>query len=121
VAKAVADFNANYAGKTAPNGAIIPTYVLPPSYQTAGRPQVSQDLRITKTFRLENRFSLALYGEVFNIFNIPNLSGYSYNLDRQASPGASQSYTLGQPTARASQVFLSSGPRAEQVGARISF
>jgi hypothetical protein len=121
VIDAVTNFNALYAGKTAANGSTIPTYVLPATFQTAGRPQVSQDLRLTKTFRFEKRVSLSLYGEVFNIFNVANLSGYNYSLDRKASPGAAQSYTLGQPTARASQVFLSSGPRAEQVGARISF
>ncbi|HEY4379965.1 MAG TPA: hypothetical protein VGN01_06430, partial [Acidobacteriaceae bacterium] len=82
--------------------------------------QVSQDFRVSKTFHFERQFSLALYGEVFNVFNIANLSGYSYTLDRKVASGT-QGYALGQATSRASQVFLSSGPRAEQAGARISF
>ncbi len=49
---------------------------------------------------------------MFNVFNISNLSGYSFNL---ASP------TFGQPTQRANQVFGSGGPRATQIGARFSF
>jgi hypothetical protein len=120
IGSAVAAFNAQYAGKIAPNGSTIPTYVLPPSWQAAGRPQVSQDFRVSKTFHFERQFSLALYGEVFNVFNIANLSGYSYTLDRKVASGT-QGYALGQATSRASQVFLSSGPRAEQAGARISF
>jgi len=117
---AVTAFNTQYAGKIAPSGAVIVPYVLPPNFQVAGRPQISQDARLTKTFTVEHRYSLALYGEVFNIFNIANLTGYSENLDRAVTSGT-QSYAFGQATARAGQVFLSSGPRAEQIGARFSF
>jgi hypothetical protein len=120
LAAAVAAFNSQYAGAHAPNGSTIPTYVLPPNYKTAGQPQISQDIRVTKTFKFHDRYSLALYGEVFNVFNIANLTGFSQNLDRAVTSGT-QTYAFGQPTARAGQVFLSSGPRAEQVGARISF
>jgi hypothetical protein len=51
-------------------------------------------------------------GEVFNLYNAANLSGYSGNL---TSAG------FGQPTSRVTQVFGSGGPRAFQLGARISF
>ena len=54
-----------------------------------------------------------MFGEVFNVFNIANLSGFSGNL---AEPS-----TFGQPTNRATQVFGSGGPRAFQVGARLTF
>jgi hypothetical protein len=119
LAKAVAAFNAQYAGTHAPNGAVIPTYVLPPSYQPAGLPQISQDFRLTKTFNYRERYHLAFYGEVFNSLNIANLTGYSENLDEYKATG--QTFAFGQPTTRAGQVFLSSGPRAEQVGTRFTF
>jgi hypothetical protein len=51
--------------------------------------------------------------EVFNIFNVANLGGYSFNL--------SNTSTFGQPTNRASQVFGSGGPRAFQLGGRFTF
>jgi hypothetical protein len=50
---------------------------------------------------------------MFNVFNIANLGGYSFNLNNTA--------TFGQPTQRASQVFGSGGPRALQIGGRVSF
>jgi hypothetical protein len=50
---------------------------------------------------------------MFNVFNVANLGGYSFNLSNTA--------TFGQPTNRASQVFGSGGPRALQLGTRFSF
>ena len=75
----------------------------------------SQDVRVTKTFALPggNNTKLAVFVEVFNIFNVANLGGYSYNLSNTA--------TFGQPTNRASQVFGSGGPRAFQLGGRFTF
>ncbi|MCM3904638.1 MAG: hypothetical protein ND866_23320 [Pyrinomonadaceae bacterium] len=58
------------------------------------------------------RWRLALIGEVFNLYNAANLSGHSGNLT---------SVAFGQPTARFTQVFGSGGPRAFQLGARLSF
>jgi hypothetical protein len=54
-----------------------------------------------------------LLGEVFNLFNTANLVQYSGNLNE---PGS-----FGQPGARSDQVFGSGGPRAFQLGARLSF
>jgi hypothetical protein len=56
---------------------------------------------------------LIVIGEVFNLFNIANLSGHSGNLVNSA--------TFGQPTRRFDQVFGSGGPRAFQLAARVSF
>jgi carboxypeptidase family protein len=129
---AVEAFNSTYAGTKAPNGATIPAYVLPPDYQF-GDPQIYQDVRLTKTFTYKERYRLAIMGEFFNVFNIANLSGYSFNLDALGkgctltAPGSAftscstQTYAFGQPTNRAQQTFLSGGPRAIQVGARFSF
>jgi hypothetical protein len=73
----------------------------------------SQDIRVTKTFGMGNTSRLAVFVEVFNVFNVANLGGYSFNLSNTA--------TFGQPTNRASQVFGSGGPRAFQLGGRFTF
>ncbi len=56
---------------------------------------------------------LMLFGEVFNLFNTANLVNYGGNLLEPS--------TFGQPAGRFSQVFGSGGPRAFQVGTRLSF
>jgi hypothetical protein len=70
---------------------------------------------VTKVIKLgTERAKLSLIGECFNVFNIANLTGYSYNL-------TSNSAGFGEPTARESNVFGSGGPRAFQFAARFSF
>jgi hypothetical protein len=120
VASAVAAFNSTYAGKKAPNGAVIPTFVLPPNY-SFGSPTISQDFRLSKKFTYKERYTLSLFGEVFNAFNIANLKGYTFNLDTVSANPAAQTYSFGQPTQRALQTFGSGGPRAFQFGGRFSF
>ena len=120
LAAAVTSFNSTYAGGRAPNGALIPQLILPPAYQL-GDPTFSQDFRLSKVFRYKERYSLSVFAEMFNAFNIANLSGYSFNLNTVAANPANQTFTFGQPTARAVQTFGSGGPRALQVGARIQF
>ncbi|HYL39162.1 MAG TPA: carboxypeptidase regulatory-like domain-containing protein [Bryobacteraceae bacterium] len=115
--KAVANFNSTYGGKKAPNGTTIPSYILPSHYQF-GDPTFAQDFRLTKTFTLKEHYKFAIMAEFFNAFNIANLTGYSFNLD---TVKAVQTFAFGQPTQRASQIFLSGGPRAEQFAARFSF
>jgi hypothetical protein len=74
----------------------------------------AQDLRVTRVFTPGGHsFRLAVFGEVFNLFNTANLIGYSGNLLNPA--------TFGQPGARFTQIFGSGGPRAFQLGARASF
>lgn len=74
----------------------------------------TQDLRLSHTVPLgRERVRLVLIGEVFNLLNTANLVGYSGNIANSAQ--------FGQPGARFSQVFGSGGPRAFQLGARISF
>jgi hypothetical protein len=112
LAQAVTQFNAQYAGKRDARNQAIPQVTLPSDYEF-GDNFSSQDMRVTKTFNLRDNSRLAVFFEVFNIFNVANLSGYSYNL--------SNTTTFGQPTNRASQVFGSGGPRAFQVGGRFTF
>jgi len=120
LSKAVDAFNANYAGTKAPNGATIPAYILPSHYQL-GDPTINQDFRLGKNFVLKEKYTFAIFGEVFNAFNIANLRSYGNTLDIRNPNPAAQTFAFGQPTQRALQTFGSAGPRAFQVGGRFSF
>jgi hypothetical protein len=110
--KLVSAFNQTYAGKKTPRGQDIPTLTLPSHYDF-GKSFNSQDVRVTKDFKLfTERYKLTVFGEVFNILNIANLGGYSGDLTNS---------NFGQPTSRVGQVFGSGGPRAFQVGGRFTF
>ena len=108
----VDEFNRNLAGGQTPTGQVIRPVTLPAQFQ-CGDTLYSQDLRLTRTFPLTERFTLLVLGEVFNVFNVANLSGYNFNLLEPQS--------FGQPARRITQVFGSGGPRAFQIGARFSF
>ena len=117
----VDNFNRNLAGTRTSRGQLIPRINLPSKFEF-GDNFFSQDLRVSKSFGLlrfchmgcgEPIFKLTLFGEVFNVLNIANLSGYGGNLSETA--------TFGQPTNRVTQVFGSGGPRAFQVGVRLTF
>jgi hypothetical protein len=119
--KAVAYFNANWAGKTGGDGNTIPYLYIPKDYQF-GDPTFAQDFRITKSFTFKERYKLSVFGEFFNAFNIANLSYPNFTLDTSPSPNAPpSSFSFGQPTNRTQSIFGSSGPRAIQVGGRFSF
>jgi hypothetical protein len=120
LAAAVDKFNSTLAGTKNSRGAVIPQLVLPSDYQL-GDPTITQDFGLQKTFSYRERFRLIIIGQVFNAFNISNLSGYSFTLDTKNANPALQTYTFGQPTSRAAQTFGSAGPRAFQVGARFIF
>ncbi len=111
---AVASWNSTFAGKKdqSPNGGkTIPSITLPANYRL-GRPFDSQDLRLTKTFTLKERYKFAVLAEMFNVFNYQNYQGYNFD---------PSSGVFGIPTQRAGQTFGSGGPRALQLGARVSF
>jgi hypothetical protein len=110
--QAIAAWNSTYAGKRDARNRLIPTLGQPTNYDF-GDSFSSQDIRVTKTFTWRENYKLAVFGEMFNVFNIANLGGYSFNLNNTTN--------FGQPTNRASQVFGSGGPRALQLGARITF
>jgi hypothetical protein len=105
-------YNQTYAGKAGPNPAqIFPTVTLPQNFST-GHVFNSQDVRVTKMIKFAERFQWQVLGEVFNLLNTANLTGYSDNL---LAPG------FGQPTSRFSSIFGAGGPRSFQLGSRISF
>jgi hypothetical protein len=93
-------------------GQNIPFLTLPANY-ALGDSFSSQDIRVTKKFTWADNYTLSIFGEMFNVFNVANLGGYNFNLTSGAA--------FGQPTQRAGQVFGSGGPRALQLGARITF
>ncbi len=118
--KAVDAFNATYAGTKDAKGGTIAPLALPPHYQF-GDPFFDQDVRLTKVFSFKERYKLNILAEMFNVFNIANLTNYGFTLDSKAADPSKQTYAFGQPTQRIIQTFGPGGPRAVQVAARLSF
>jgi hypothetical protein len=93
----------------------------------------SVDLRLAKVFKLGERVTLEPMVEVFNVFNVTNVlgfsksnySGFSNVLVRDSndpsSAGFLRSSSFGKPVTTAGGVFGSGGPRAFQFAARVSF
>jgi hypothetical protein len=106
----VTQFNATALTKDG-HGVAIPRLVLPAKY-AFGDNLHSLDLRLSRSFVFPERWRVSLIGEVFNLYNNANLTGYSGDLTSAA---------FGQPTSRATQVFGSGGPRAFQLALRMSF
>ncbi len=107
----VGEFNRTYAGGNDAHGNFIPGITLPSNFEFNDS-FLTQDLRLSRDFTLHERWRVTLIGEVFNLFNIGNLSGRSGDL-----LGAG----FGRPTSRVTQVFGSGGPRAFQIAARVTF
>jgi Carboxypeptidase regulatory-like domain len=94
-----------------PFNQIINVITLPDKF-SSGDSFITQDLRITRKVNIGESYTLALMGEVFNLFNIANLSGYNNMLNQ---------VNYGTPSTRAGQVFGSGGPRAFQFATRLQF
>lgn len=107
----VNQFNQTLAGKKTSRGQNIPFITLPSSFDN-GDTFISQDLRLTRNFKLTEQVNLQFIGEVFNLFNFSNMVGYG---------GTLTSPNFGQPSNRAGGVFGTGGPRAFQVAARLTF
>ena len=107
----VDQFNQTYALTPDSHGRTIPRVALPASYSFDHGFQ-SLDLRLSRVFVFGERRRLSLIGEVFNLYNAANLSGYSSDLTSPA---------FGQPTARFTQLFGSGGPRAFQLATKLTF
>jgi hypothetical protein len=96
--------------------------LLPADTQLGGDSIISQDLRLTKTFRFNERMGLDLIGEVFNLFNVANLT-YPAAItlaDEGTSPTEIRTVNHG-PSARTTSVFGTGGPRAFQFAAKFRF
>jgi hypothetical protein len=94
-----------------PFNQIVDPIVLPSQFSN-GDTFITQDVRVTKVIGLGSGLRLSLSGEVFNLFNVANLTGYSNILNQP---------NYGQPSARAGQVFGPGGPRAVQLAMRLDF
>jgi len=104
----VNNYNTNIA---APSGGVIRPLTLPAKFDFGDDFQ-SEDIRISKVFRFKERYSVEAIAEVFNIFNVSNLGGYSTTIGSN----------FGQPTQRLGQGGFGTGaPRALQFAARFSF
>jgi hypothetical protein len=104
--KFVSHFNSKYALTKDAQGRALPRLVLPAEY-AFGDNFHSLDLRLSRSFVFEDRWRLSLIGEVFNVYNKANLTGYSGDLTSAA---------FGQPTSRATQVFGSGGTPCVSTG-----
>ena len=96
--------------------------LLPEGTQIGGDSVISQDLRLTKTFSFSENLKLDLIGEVFNLFNIANLT-YPAAItlsDEGEAPDVIRNVVHG-PTARTTSVFGTGGPRAFQFAAKFRF
>jgi hypothetical protein len=116
--KAVDAYNANVVGTKDAKGNLISAPLALPSDYQFGDPTITQDFRLTKTFTFKDRYRVSILGELFNAFNIANLTypASAFTLDNKGATPA-----FGQPTQRVNQTFGSAGPRALQVGARFTF
>jgi hypothetical protein len=94
-----------------PFNQIINPITLPDNF-TNGDTLLTQDLRLMRLIKIREKVRLSLIGEVFNLFNIANLTGYSGVLNQP---------NYGQPSARVGQAFGAGGPRAFQFAARVEF
>ena len=93
----------------------------------------SLDLRVSKVFKVGERFTIEPIAEVFNLFNVTNVlgvsnvnySGFSNVLvpdsTDPSNPASRRSSSFGQPVSTAGGVFGSGGPRAFQFAARVTF
>ena len=88
----------------------------------------SFDLRLAKDFHLGERFTLQAIAESFNLFNKTNILGvsnsnysgyFSVLVPDGSNPNLSSSF--GRPVSTAGGVFGSGGPRAFQLGAKLTF
>ncbi len=80
----------------------------------------SLDLRVSKTFKLGENVRLQPIAEVFNLFNVTNVLGFSKS-NYSGFSNTLGSPTFGQPVMTAGGVFGSGGPRAFQFAARLTF
>jgi hypothetical protein len=95
---------------------------LPEGTQMGGDSVISQDFRLTKTFRFTENLNLDLIGEVFNVFNIANLTyPTAITLADEGTPADEIRSVNHGPTARTNSVFGTGGPRAFQFAAKFRF
>jgi len=102
--------------------AILRLAQLPEGTQIGSDSVISQDIRVTKTFSFNERLKLDLIGEVFNVFNIANLTyPAAITLSEEGTSPDEIRNSVHGPTARTTSVFGTGGPRAFQFAAKFRF
>ena len=95
---------------------------LPEGTRMGGDSVLSQDIRLTKSFRMKESVHLDLIGEVFNLFNVANLTNTATNVipakDDISGPADFVTY---KPTQRTTNIFGTGGARAFQFGLKFTF
>ena len=108
----VQDYNQRVAGTITPGGLNAPVIQLPTNF-SFNDSFFTQDVRLTRNFRLGAGRRLEVNVDIFNLFNTSNVLGVGSDLTQPAS--------FGQASERVGQVFGSGGSRAIQLGARLQF
>src|SRR5713226_7711214 len=73
----IRNYNQNYAGKLNPRNQRLPYLFEYGPGLTFNDSYISQDLQVSKIFRIRERLRIEGTAQVFNIFNISNLVGSS--------------------------------------------
>lgn len=108
-------------GQTDPFGTPLERLAeLPLDTQIGSDSVISQDFRLTKTINFSEKYRLQLIGEVFNLFNIANLTNVNDLVIPVEGTPVNEITTL-RPSQRSNSVFGVGGPRAFQFGARFTF
>jgi hypothetical protein len=120
----------NAAGAT--NGGLPLPFPMVPTNARFNDTFNSFDLRLSKQFRLSERYALEVIAESFNLFNKLNVLGTSKNnysgfsnalvpdSTDPTNPASGRASTFGQPRSTAGGIFGSGGPRAFQLAAKLS-
>src|SRR5262245_18293820 len=83
---------------------------------------LSQDIRLTKRFRFSEKKSIDFITEVFNLFNIANLTNFSDNvLPAKDDVSDPSKITTFRPTQRANNIFGTGGPRSFQFALKFTY
>jgi hypothetical protein len=96
---------------------------LPPGTPIGTDSSFSTDVRLTKGFHFTESMKLELIGEVFNVFNVANLSIYDDQIlpAKEDTLDPSFEFTTFRPAQRRTSVFGSGGPRSFQFALRFTF
>ncbi|HLL14260.1 MAG TPA: carboxypeptidase regulatory-like domain-containing protein [Pyrinomonadaceae bacterium] len=98
---------------------LSPLAEIPAGTRLGGDSLISQDVRLTKRIRFNERLSLDLIGEVFNLFNVANYRDEANVTQVLDAEGTGNSFLA--PVSRATSVFGTGGPRAFQFAAKFRF
>ncbi len=117
LAKAIDNYNNNIVGTLDAQGKPITGKLALPDKYEFDEPSITQDFRLTKTFTIKERWKISILGEMFNAFNISNLSSISHTLDlaTSTSQGLRPADPARQPDLRVGRAACGSGRRSHHL------